>query len=109
MVHVIGDGENRETFLEKLKSRGLEAEYYGAVYDEEAKRRILEKCGFGINMMTETVQVGLTMKSIDYFCCGLPLINTTDWSRFLKNFSGLTMRVRQIQAEQDWGWRLQKR
>ena len=75
VVHVIGDGENRETFLEKLKSRGLEAEYYGAVYDEEAKRRILEKCGFGINMMKETVQVGLTMKSIDYFCCGVPLIN----------------------------------
>ncbi len=75
LVHVIGDGESREIFLEKLKGRGIQAEYHGAVYDEEAKRQILEKCSFGINMMKETVRVGLTMKSIDYFCCGVPLIN----------------------------------
>ena len=30
---------------------------------------------FGINMMKPGICVGLTMKSIDYFCYGLPLIN----------------------------------
>lgn len=75
LVHVIGDGEKREVFLEMLRGRGISTEYHGAVYDEEIKRQILEKCSFGINMMKETVQVGLTMKSIDYFCFGMPLIN----------------------------------
>lgn len=75
VLHVIGDGENRQTFLRKLKDQGIDTEYYGAVYDEEIKGQILEKCSFGINMMKDTVRVGLTMKSIDYFCYGVPLIN----------------------------------
>lgn len=74
-LHVIGDGENREAFLEKLKNRGIETEYYGIIYEEEEKRVLLDRCSFGINMMKEKVCVGLTMKSIDYFCYGLPLIN----------------------------------
>ena len=35
----------------------------------------MSKCHFGLNIMKESVCVGLTTKSIDYFSCGLPIIN----------------------------------
>jgi len=74
-LHVIGDGESREVFLEKLEAQGIETEYYGILYEEEKKQKIFQQCSFGINVMKESVRVGLTMKSVDYFCYGLPLIN----------------------------------
>lgn len=74
-LHVVGDGEKRALFEETLKSKGIDAHFYGAVYEEEKKKEIFSKCAFGINMMKPGVCVGLTMKSIDYFCYGLPLIN----------------------------------
>ena len=74
-LHVVGDGENRGLFEEKLKSKGIKAEFYGAVYEEAVKAEIFSRCMFGINMMKPGVCVGLTMKSIDYFCYGLPLVN----------------------------------
>ena len=74
-LHIVGDGESRDIFLQELKDHGIETKYYGTVYDEEKKRQVFEKCSFGINMMKDSVCVGLTMKSIDYLCYGLPLIN----------------------------------
>lgn len=73
--HVIGDGENRERFLDKLRENYIDTEYYGIVYDEEEKKKIFGKCSFGMNVMKDGLCVGLTMKSIDYFCYGIPLIN----------------------------------
>ena len=74
-LHVVGDGEKKALFEETLKSKGIDAHFYGAVYEEEKKKEIFSKCAFGINMMKPGVCVGLTMKSIDYFCYGLPLVN----------------------------------
>ncbi len=75
LLHVIGDGENRETFLNALKAAGISYEYHGAVFDESEKHKILEQCSYGINMMKPGVCVGMTMKSIDYWSHGLPIIN----------------------------------
>lgn len=74
-LHIIGDGEKRELFLEKLSQAGIGTEYHGIIYEEQRKKQIFDKCCFGLNMMKESVCVGLTMKSVDYFCYGLPLIN----------------------------------
>ena len=74
-VHVIGNGENRELFLNSLKDAGARVEYYGEIYDAAEKQRIFDGCHFGLNVMKNTVCVGLTMKSIDYFEAGLPIIN----------------------------------
>lgn len=74
-LHIIGDGEKRILFLEKLGQAGIETAYHGIIYEEERKKQIFDKCSFGLNMMKESVCVGLTMKSVDYFCYGLPLIN----------------------------------
>lgn len=74
-VHVIGNGENRERFLNSLKDAGARVEYYGEIYGAAEKQQIFDGCHFGLNIMKNTVCVGLTMKSLDYFEAGLPIIN----------------------------------
>ncbi len=74
-LHVIGDGEQRETLLKTAGEAGAEVEYHGVVYDKDQKAKILSGCHFGLNIMKDSVFVGLTMKSMDYFAAGLPLIN----------------------------------
>jgi len=73
--NLIGTGETKEQLLNKLSEIGIEYVDYGIVYDFESKKRILQECDFGINMMKDSVTVGLTMKSIEYFQFGLPLLN----------------------------------
>ncbi len=75
-VHIIGDGENKDTLVEKLQSSGAEVCFYGKIYDQNEKQQIFDKCHFGINMMKSSVCIGLTMKSIDYFAAGLPILNS---------------------------------
>lgn len=74
-LDIIGDGENREAFLDALKKAEISFNYHGAIYDEQKKREILSHCDWGINIMKPGVNVGLTMKSIDYLANGLRLIN----------------------------------
>lgn len=75
-VHVIGNGENKDLFLEGLKKAGADVKFYGELYDMDEKQRIFDQCHFGLNILKDTVCIGLTMKSIDYFECGLPVVNT---------------------------------
>lgn len=73
--HIIGDGESKDVLINEVKSTGVKIEYHGKVYDPQEKQEIFDKCHFGLNIMKDTVCVGLTMKSIDYFQYGLPIIN----------------------------------
>lgn len=75
IVHIIGDGEQRQDLISKLCRKNIEVNYHGVVYNEVEKSKIYSRCSFAFNIMKETVCVGLTMKSIDYFEAGLPLIN----------------------------------
>lgn len=75
-VHIIGTGESKGRLISSIKNVGGIVSDYGAVYDEKTKQSILNSCRFGLNIMRKTVCVGLTMKSIDYFRAGLPIINT---------------------------------
>lgn len=72
---IIGDGEKRSELLNKLERLKINYEYYGLIYDDDLKKEILQKSMFGINLMKDTVFVGLTMKSIEYFKNGIPIIN----------------------------------
>ena len=74
-VRIIGKGERKDAFLDALNKTDAEINYYGAIYDEAEKFRLLGNCDFALNMMIESVNVGLTIKSIDYLSYGLPLIN----------------------------------
>lgn len=71
--HIIGDGEKKIDFLNMLKNVNIID--HGIVYDEEEKSNIYAECHLALNLMKTNVFVGLTMKSIEYFAAGLPIIN----------------------------------
>jgi glycosyltransferase involved in cell wall biosynthesis len=74
-LHIIGDGESKQNLIDLAKAGGATVEYHGKIYDPQEKQDIFDKCHFGLNIMKDSVCVGLTMKSIDYFQHGLPIIN----------------------------------
>lgn len=71
--HLIGDGEKKNQFLKML--RNVKIIDHGIVYDETEKAEIYSQCHMALNLMKTNVFVGLTMKSIEYFAAGLPVIN----------------------------------
>ena len=73
-LHVVGEGENTQHFLDTLKGV-CEVIYHGPIRDEEKKNEIFAKCHAGINVYKEGLYIGLTVKCIDYFEHGLPIIN----------------------------------
>ena len=74
-LHIIGKGEREQEFIDQAKAAGAEVVFYGAVYDEQKKQEVMSRCHLGLNIMKDSVCVGLTMKSVDYFRNGLPIIN----------------------------------
>lgn len=74
-LHAIGDGESRKKFEEDIQAVGCKTYFYGLVFDEIKKIKLLAPCDYAFNMMKSEVNVGLTTKSIDYLSYGLPLIN----------------------------------
>ena len=78
VLHIVGDGEKREELLQKARETQAEVIYHGLVYEPEKKQAIFDICHFGLNIMKSSVCVGLTMKSLDYFQAGLPIVNNID-------------------------------
>jgi len=74
-LHIIGGGEKETILINKLNENQIQFHYYGKIYDEMEICKIIEKCQYGLNIMLETVFVGLTMKSVKYLKYGLPIIN----------------------------------
>ncbi len=74
-IHIVGDGEKREIFIDACKTAGAKVIYHGKIYDTDEKQKVFNSCHYGLNFMKDSVFVGLTMKSIDYFEAGLPIIN----------------------------------
>lgn len=75
ILHVVGDGERKNSLVTMAKNSGAKVVDHGRRYDRTEKQHIFDSCHFGLNIMKRTVCVGLTMKSIDYFEFGLPIIN----------------------------------
>lgn len=74
-LHIIGDGEKKDEFINKITKSEIEVIYYGKIFDEIKKKEIMSRCRFGLNIMKKSVSVGLTMKSVDYIEGRLPIIN----------------------------------
>lgn len=94
ILHVIGEGENRYNFV-NLNSRVCEVIYHGAIRDEEEKSKIFSKCHAGLNIYKNDLYIGLTVKSIDYFEHGLPVINNIKgdtWSMIKKYNVGINIK-----------------
>lgn len=77
-LHIIGGGESKDAFVGAVQATGALVKYYGTIYDAAKKQAIFDKCHFGLNIMKDSVCVGLTMKSMDYFAGGLPILNTIE-------------------------------
>lgn len=75
-VKIIGDGENKDRFIDALEKENVTVRYFGKVFDAEEKCNIFKDCHFGINIYKPCVSIGLTMKSVDYFQMGIPIINS---------------------------------
>ena len=74
-LHIIGTGERLEELMTSARTNGAEVIYHGAVYDDLEKLNIMSRCHFGLNILKESVCIGLTMKSVEYWRMGLPIIN----------------------------------
>lgn len=76
VLHIIGDGESRQALIDAVEATGATVEFHGKIYDNAQKQEIFDMCSFGLNIMKDSVCIGLTMKSLDYFAGALPIINT---------------------------------
>lgn len=93
-LHIIGTGERQEEFTNRCRQAGADVIFHGAVYDAAEKMQIMQQCHFGLNIMKRSVCVGLTMKSVDYFRFGLPIINNipADTERLVSRYdAGLSL------------------
>lgn len=88
VLKIVGDGEKRQELIEAAREAGAEVFYYGKIYDSIEKQKVFDSCHYGLNIMKDTVCVGLSMKSIDYFESGLPIINNLrgDTEKFVRNY-----------------------
>ena len=75
IIHIVGDGEKRQELIDACNGAGAEVIYHGKIYAPSEKQKIFDSCHYGLNIMKDSVFVGLTMKSMDYFEYGLPIIN----------------------------------
>lgn len=76
VLHIIGDGEKKEQFIQDVLCVGVNVIDHKQIFDFKRKQEIFDQCNYGFNVMKSSVVVGLTMKSLDYMCAGLPIINT---------------------------------
>lgn len=74
-LHIIGDGERREQLCQTAQAAGAQVVYHGILEDLREKQDIFRQCHAGLNIMKDSVYVGLTMKSMDYFAASLPILN----------------------------------
>ena len=78
VLHIIGDGESRESFVCAVEAAGAKVEFHGKIFDDAQKQAIFDQCSFGLNIMKDSVCVGLTLKSLDYFGGALPILNSIE-------------------------------
>lgn len=74
-VHIIGKGENTDFFIKSCENAGATVIFYGEVYDEKVKADVMSICDFGVNIYKDCAEIGLTIKSVDYLSCALPLLS----------------------------------
>lgn len=98
-LHIIGDGEKKDRLIRAAEEVGANVFFYGKVFDADDKQKIFDICHFGLNIMKKNVCVGLSMKSIDYFEAGLPIINNikSDTERLVKEYDiGINLDIKAL-------------
>lgn len=93
VLHIIGVGEKKDKLVQEANKicRVID---YGETYDSKIKEDVLSKCHAGLNIYKDNLYIGLTVKSIDYFQHGLPIINNIKgdtWDIIDKNKIGINV------------------
>lgn len=76
VLHIIGHGESKDLLIQSVESQGVQVIDHGSLYQQDQKQKVFDQCHYALNIMKESVVVGLSMKSLDYMCGQVPLINT---------------------------------
>lgn len=74
-LNLIGVGEQEPYLRELCNKNNIPYICHGVVYEHHKKEDIMSRCHFALNIMKDSVFVGATMKSLEYFHYGLPIIN----------------------------------
>ena len=99
VLHIIGDGEKKNELIACAKKYGADVIDHGLIYQPDEKQVIFDQCHYGLNIYKSSVYIGLTMKSMDYFEAGLPIINNIqgDSYQFVEKYKlGLNLPVKQF-------------
>ena len=100
LFHIVGDGEKRQELIEALEIAEIDYEYHGIIYDKEELKKIFSHASFAINMYINNVEIGITMKSIDYLQLSIPIINMNikDMAYFLREYrAGFTVNEKNLE------------
>jgi len=74
-VHIIGSGERKNNFIDRLSRQNIKTIYHGELYDWPSKFLIYSSCSFGLNIPNKEAKVTMSLKGAEYLCASLPIIN----------------------------------
>lgn len=75
-VRIIGGGEKRQELINRLCEEGAKVDFLGKIFDEERIMDAFADCHMGVNLYKSGLKIGMTIKSLDYYRLGLPIINS---------------------------------
>lgn len=78
VLHIVGEGQNLDEFVEKLKEKKVEVICHGCVFDLKKKNKIFEMCNMGLNIPRKEINSTMSLKAIEYLRAGLPFINNAN-------------------------------
>lgn len=96
ILHIIGEGNKKSEFVEKLEKNNVRVVSYGVVFNEKQKVEIFSKCVLGLNIPRTEIHSSMPLKGIEYLQKGLPFINTGegDINSFVKKYkAGLNVNL----------------
>lgn len=76
VLHIIGEGQNLDEFVDRLEAVGVDVVCHGCVFDIAEKNSIFSLCNMGINIPREEINSTMSLKAIEYLRAGLPFINS---------------------------------
>lgn len=76
VLHIIGEGQYLEKFVESLRQVGVEVICHGCIFDQSEKNKIFSICNMGLNIPREEIYSTMSLKAIEYMRVGLPFINS---------------------------------
>lgn len=76
VLHIIGKGESKDQLIQEVEKCRVTVIDHGSLFDQREKQAVFSRCHYALNVMKTSVVVGLSMKSLDYMCGQIPMINT---------------------------------